>query len=979
MPAATPLLPFLSFLSLLFFLSHVSSAASDETQPLLNLKSSLQSSNATLFSTWLPSNSPCNFTGITCNSLSSIVAIELSHQHLTGSLPLDSICQLSSLQRLSLGFNSLSGTISPALNNCINLEHLDLGNNNFSGSFPDISSLHKLQYLYLNMSGFSGTFPWNSLTNMTNLLVLSLGDNGFDITPFPHQVVGLKHLYWLYLSNCSISGTIPPEIGNLTRLIRLELAENYLTGRIPPEISQLKNLWMLELHHNSLTGTLPAGLGNLTSLQCFDASNNSLEGDLSELRSLTKLVSLQLFFNGFSGEVPAEFGEFKNLVNLSLYSNNLKGQLPQKLGSWAQFNFIDVSTNNLSGPIPPDMCKQGTMKKLLILQNSFSGEIPAKYANCSTLTRFRVSQNSLSGVVPGEIWGLPNVDIIDIAYNEFEGSITSDIANAGQLSQLWASNNKLSGHLPVEISNASSLVSVDLSSNQLTGQIPTNIGQLKQLSSLHLQTNQFYGDIPVSLGSCLHLSDLNLAYNSFSGEIPLSFGSFPALNALNLSNNQLSGQIPNTLSSLRLSLFDLSHNRLSGPIPESLYIEAQNGSFAGNSGLCSSNLKSFHPCSSHSHDVRTFIICFLLGLAAFVALIAFYVRMKRRYQKDHTRSLKHDCSWDMKSYHVLSFTEDEIIDSIKQENLIGKGGSGSVYKVSLRDGQELAVKHIWNSGSGDGKMSKPSTPMLSKQSAKRCQEFDSEVQTLSSIRHVNVVKLYCSITSEDSSLLVYEYMANGSLWDRLHSCNMLRLDWQTRYEIAVGAAKGLEYLHHGCEKPVIHRDVKSSNILLDEFLKPRIADFGLAKIVQDTGGRHSTNVIPGTLGYIAPEYGYTLKVNEKSDVYSFGVVLMELVSGKRPIEPEFGENRDIACWVWSNLKKRERVLRMVDSSIPEPLKEDAIKVLRIAILCTQKLPEVRPTMRAVVQMLEDANPCKLVSVVVSREGSRKKEENPLKY
>jgi serine/threonine protein kinase len=351
-----------------------------------------------------------------------------------------------------------------------------------------------------------------------------------------------------------------------------------------------------------------------------------------------------------------------------------------------------------------------------------------------------------------------------------------------------------------------------------------------------------------------------------------------------------------------------------------------------------------------------------------VSFITFYLR---RSQKDHEKSLKED-SWDMKSFHVLSFSEDEILDSVKKENLIGKGGSGNVYKVVLGSGIELAVKHIWNSDSGGRRSSRSTTPMIPK-SVKKSSEFDAEVQTLSSIRHVNVVKLYCSITSEDSSLLVYEYFPNGSLWDRLHSCGKMGLDWDVRYEIAVGAAKGLEYLHHGCERPVIHRDVKSSNILLDENLKPRIADFGLAKIVQAKASKDSTHVIAGTHGYIAPEYGYTYNVTEKSDVYSFGVVLMELVTGKKPIEAEYGENKDIVFWVSSKLKTKESVLSIVDSSIPEVYREEAINMLRIAILCTDRLPTLRPTMRRVVQMLEDGEPCKLVGIIVSKDGSKKEE------
>ncbi|KAL7175783.1 hypothetical protein ACSBR2_029385 [Camellia fascicularis] len=960
------ILPFLSLLCLF------SVAYSDDLQILLNIKTSLQNSNPNIFNSWQIHNPICNFTGISCNPDGSVKAIELSNQQLSGTVPFDSICQLKSLQKLSLGQNSLHGPITDDLKKCVNLQYLDLGNNLFSGGVPDISPLNRLVSLYLNNSGFSGTFPWNSLSNMTGLVDLSLGDNQFDSSIlFPDVVVGLTRLKLLYLSNCNIQGQIPPGIGNLTELGSLELSDNNITGEIPPEISKLGKLWQLELYNNSLIGKFPSGFGNLTSLQKFDASQNYLEGDLSELRSLTNLVTLQLFQNGFSGEVPVEFGEFKKLVNLSLYTNQLTGSLPQMLGSWADFDYIDVSENFLTGPIPTDMCKQGKMTELLILQNKFSGEIPATYVNCSSMTRFRVSNNSLSGVVPSGIWGLPNVGLIDIALNQFQGPITSDIQNAKSLVQLFLSNNQLSGELPPEISKATSLMEIDLSYNQFSGNIPATVGEFKQLNRLQLQNNSFSGPIPNGIASCIALNDLNMADNSLSGEIPANIGSLPALNSLNLSKNKLSGQIPASLASLRLSLLDLSYNQLTGPVPQSLSIEAYNGSFAGNNGLCSQNINFFRRCSSDSgtsHELRIVILCVALGAIVLLLSVSCFLYFKKTHKDQEDRSLKQG-SWDLKSFHVLSFTEDEILDSIKQENLIGKGGSGNVYKVSLPNGKELAVKHIWNSDSG--KKSGITSPMLTKSGARKSPEFDAEVRTLSSIRHVNVVKLYCSITSEDSSLLVYEYMPNGSLWDRLHdSCRKMGLDWESRYEIAVGAAKGLEYLHHGCERPVIHRDVKSSNILLDENLKPRIADFGLAKIVPASASKDSTHVIAGTHGYIAPEYGYTYKVNEKSDVYSFGVVLIELVTGKRPIEPEFGDNKDIVNWVSSKLKSKESVLSIVDARIPEAYREEAIKVLKIAILCTARLPALRPTMRTVVHMLEEAEPCKLDGIVI---GSKREE------
>ncbi|KAG8369158.1 hypothetical protein BUALT_Bualt15G0122200 [Buddleja alternifolia] len=953
----------------------LSVANSDDLQTLLSIKTIFKDSKTKAFDSWELNTPVCNFSGITCNSNGFVNEIELSNQNLTGLLPLSSFCQLMSLEKLSLGFNNLYGHVSNDLNKCFSLKYLDLGNNFFSGSFPDISSIKGLISLYANKSGFSGTFPWNSLQNMSNLQVLSVGDNPFDRTPFPSVILNLTSLNWLYLSNCSIEGNIPEEIGNLVELIDLELAQNHITGEIPKGITKLNKLWQLELYWNNLTGELPSGLGNLSNLEFFDASTNKLIGNLSEIRFLNKLKSLQLFENQFSGEIPAELGEFKNLVNLSLYTNKLTGQLPQKLGSWADFHFIDVSENFLTGNIPPEMCNKGTMTKLLMLQNNFTGEIPETYANCTTLIRIRVNKNRLSGRIPGGIWGLPNLEIVDFAENNFEGPITNDIGNANSLAQLFLAKNRFSGELPSDISKASSLVSIDLSYNRFLGEIPATIGELNQLTSLQLQGNEFSGPIPDSLGSCRSINDINVAQNAISGSIPASIGSLPTLNFLNLSRNQLSGLIPPTLSSLTLNLLDLSENRLTGPIPESLLTEANNGSFAGNNGLCSEKIRGFRRCSPVSgmpRHLRLSLLCLVVAFIAMLASIVGFCYLKKKTERVGERSLKDD-SWDVKSFHMLTFTEDEILDSIKQENLIGKGGSGNVYRVVVGNGKELAVKHIWHSDNYGKKMGS-STPMLSKRGSKS-REFEAEVQTLSSIRHINVVKLYCSISSEDSSLLVYEYMPNGSLWDRLHTCRKLALDWDMRYEIALGAAKGLEYLHHGCDRPVIHRDVKSSNILLDEYLKPRIADFGLAKIVQADSAKESTQIIAGTHGYIAPEYGYTNKVTEKSDLYSFGVVLMELVTGKRAIEPEFGENKDIVDWVCSKLKTKESVVSIVDSAIPEVYRENAIKVLKVAILCTARLPTLRPTMRTVVQMLEEAQPCKLVSIIIGKDGAGEKPES----
>ncbi|XP_039139905.1 receptor-like protein kinase 7 [Dioscorea cayenensis subsp. rotundata] len=973
-------MPLFPILPLLLCLLAGGTAAETDLQILLNLKSSLKISTTTPgFESWSSDHSPCNFSGIVCDSTGSVTEINLNDSGVHGTIPFQSVCKLPSLSKLALGSNNLTGDVTADIRNCTKLQHLDLGFNMLTGTVPDLSPLTGLRVLDITMNRFSGQFPWESLGNLTDLVDLRLGDNGgLDPSPFPESVRNLTKLSSLYLSVLNLNGEIPSWIGDLTALVDLEFADNKISGVIPPEISKLRNLNQLEIYDNALTGEIPAGFGNLSNLAFFDASQNQLSGNLSEIRFLTKLVSLQLFMNGFSGEVPQELGEFRELVNLSLYSNQLSGELPEKLGSWAKFNFIDVSTNSFTGKIPPDMCRQGTMLKLLMLENKFSGEIPASYGNCTTLGRFRVSNNSLSGVIPTGIWSLPNVNIIDLTSNNFEGQIDSGIGKAGSLHQLFIANNQFTGKIPPEIAEATSLVSIDVSFNQFSGSIPDGIGELKQLTSIDLEDNSISGPIPDSLGGCTALSSVNLRKNSISGPIPASIGQLPNLNSLDLSDNKLSGQIPASLMSLKLSSLNFSNNQLEGEVPPAISIPVFNESFIGNPGLCGYDIDFLRRCSSEPDSsparFHTLLVCLLVACAILLVSLTLITISRKRKSDGHDHP---KLSWDVKSFRKLTVNENTIIDSIKPENLIGKGGSGNVYRAALGNGIIVAVKHIPLQPDPE---ERGTTAMLGEKRINGSREFDAEVTTLSAIRHVNVVKLYCSVTCEEASLLVYEYLPNGSLWDRLHTCEgeKLGLDWEARVEIALGAARGLEYLHHGCDRPILHRDVKSSNILLDEQFKPRIADFGLARILRSGGGGRdsfSSHVVAGTYGYIAPEYAYTWKVNEKSDVYSFGVVLMELVTGKRPIEPIYGEGKDIVNWVAEQLASEGSVVKLVDKKIPEWAKDEALKVLRIAVLCTMKLPAMRPSMRTVVHLLEEVAVGRVVIRLDFKNGSDNKAES----
>eukprot|EP01018_Ginkgo_biloba_P002132 Gb_35288 [translate_table: standard] len=934
---------------LVLILAVLSESYAQEKQILLDIRTSLKDPT-NVFNNWDESSaSPCKWNGITCDSNGSVTEISLESKWLSGQLP-STICGLKSLKKVQLGHNSLYGNIPNGLwNNCSKLETLNLTSNTLTGSLPDFSPLGSLQLLDLSKNNFSGKFP-TSVTKLSLLYSLSLGDNPLDQGLIPNEIYSLKSLNWLYLSNCGLKGPISPSIGNLTELVNLELSDNYLTGIIPKEITKLTKLYQLELYNNYLTGEIPSGFGNLTNLKNFDASTNSLLGTLSELASLKNLVSLQLYQNHLSGQIPNEFGELQFLINLSLYRNNLIGPLPQKLGSLSDFTTIDVSENRLTGLLPPDMCKRGKLKFLLVLQNFLTGEIPESYGSCSTLVRFRVNNNSLNGEIPSGIWGLPQASIIDLSLNYFVGPVTPDIRNAKSLSVFSIQNNRFSGTLPSEIGQASLLTKMDASNNQLSGELPNELGDLGMLNSLYLRQNMFSGTIPDKLGLCESLSDINLAVNRLNGPIPESLGSIPVLNSLNLSNNELNGQIPDSLSSLKLSSLDFSNNQLTGPVPIQLMNLANNGSFSGNIGLCGGgNSDLLKPCPSHdirrkSHETHL-IAGFIAATAAMILIIGLFM-YKKLYQK--SADSPENLSWDLKSFHRLSISEHDILNSLKEENVIGHGGSGKVYRGELSNGETIAVKRLWTNNS--------SKLYHTKQSLE-CHEFEMEVETLGTIRHRNIVKLYCCISSRDSNLLVYEYMHNGSLWDRLHETKDPNLNWHRRYKIALGAAHGLAYLHRDCVPAIIHRDVKSSNILLDEDYEPRIADFGIAKILQARGRGDSVSIIAGTHGYIAPEYVYTSRVTEKSDVYSFGVVLMELVTGKRPIEPEFGENKNIVHWISHKIATKESAYEVIDSTISQHYEEEMIKVLKIAVHSTSNLPALRPSMREVVQMLLEADPC----------------------
>ncbi|GLJ17330.1 hypothetical protein SUGI_0300900 [Cryptomeria japonica] len=938
-------------------------ALTQEAQILLRMKRTLVDPYNAL-NNWKASiDAPCNWDGITCDNTTGMVSeIKLGNKFLNGPLYSD-ICLLQNLKNLDLGYNKLYGDVSSVIMNCVKLQSLNLSHNLLSGSLPDFSQLKFLQLLDLTYNNFTGKFP-ASVGNLPELTSLNLAENPFNPGKIPHQLMNLKKLKELYLANCNLVGEIPSFIFNFTDLGLLDLCKNHLHGSMSKDISKLSNLYQLELYENNLSGIIPPEIGNLTLLRNFDLSRNMLRGSIpQEFGNLRNMVSLQLLMNQLSGELPESLGEFAHLEGLSLYQNHFNGHLPQKLGSLSKLQMIDVSENQFTGPLPTDLCKGGSLQLLLVLNNSFTGDLPESYGDCKSLLRFRVNINNLTGKVPKGIWGLPSVNIIDLSFNGFVGEIGSEISNAKNLSQLYINNNHFSGTLVPEIGMAPVLTRLYAQNNQFTGSIPKEIGRSVHLNELYLQENEFEGSIPAEIGSCISLVVINLAENHLEGLIPESLASIEGLNFLNLSNNKLSGLIPKRFSMLKLSLIDFSNNNLIGPVPNSLVSSTSNKSFSGNPGLCaessSINIQVLETCKdSHLRKQSQkviFITGFIAGLAILLLAIGFMLLWQKYHQiQDESMENGENSSWRLKSFQDISFTERDISEAlVDDDNIIGSGGSGKVYRVDLKNNVPVAVKKLW--------------PIDMNNSKKNAQNklVKAEMDTLGMIRHKNIVKLYCCLSNGNSNLLVYEYMKNGNLFDALHKSDKdnaskggdVYLDWPTRYKIAVGAAHGLAYLHHDCSPAIIHRDIKSTNILLDELHEAKLADFGIAKFLQVGRGKDSTTAFAGTHGYIAPEYAYSLKVTERSDIYSFGVVLLELVTGKKPTEPEFGENKDIVYWVSRNICTQEGVFKVLDSRISKSYQEEMIQVLKIAVHCTYKLPALRPSMREVVNMLLDADPC----------------------
>ncbi|XP_072962858.1 LRR receptor-like serine/threonine-protein kinase FEI 1 [Typha angustifolia] len=513
------------------------------------------------------------------------------------------------------------------------------------------------------------------------------------------------------------------------------------------------------------------------------------------------------------------------------------------------------------------------------------------------------------------------------------------------------------------------VIHLSLAYHKLVGSISPEIGKLNQLQLLALQGNSLYGTIPPELGKCTELQHLYLQGNYLSGIIPLEIGNLLGLETLDTSSNTLSGSIPHSLDKLaKLTSFNVSMNFLTGAIPSDGALLNFNGtSFIGNRGLCGSQVEveckdelqspSRDPQSPSSgnlmakmpgkNSTRLVISAVAtVGALLLVALMCFWgCFLYKKFGKNDVHGLGVDVSGgaSIVMFHGdLPYSSKDILkklETLNDENVIGSGGFATVYKLAMDDGNIFALKRIMKKNEGLDRF------------------FDRELEILGSIKHRYLVNLRGYCNSPSSKLLIYDFLPGGSLDEVLHERSE-QLDWDARLNIILGAAKGLAYLHHDCSPRIIHRDIKSSNILLDGNFEARVSDFGLAKLLEDEES-HITTIVAGTFGYLAPEYMQSGRATEKTDVYSFGVLVLEVLSGKRPTDSSFIEKGlNIVGWL-NFLVAENRQREIIDPNCDGVQIESLDALLSVAIQCVSSAPEDRPTMHRVVQMLESdvMTPC----------------------
>lgn len=690
----------------------------------------------------------------------------------------------------------------------------------FSGELPaELGSLN-LVHIYVNENGLSGAIPV-SIFNISSMTEMDFSMNHFTGKLPSTLGLSLPNLQKLYLGTNKLSGPVPSVITNASSLTVLVMTSNSFSGRVP-DFGNLRLLQRLLLAENNLTGTsFLSSLPKCQFLHDVEFSLNHLNGMLpASIGNLSATLQVfRVFGCGIRGPIPAELGNVTNLRDLYLDSNELTGSIPSTLGNLSQLIRIYLEYNKLEGYIPPQLCQLSRLGDLYVSHNMLHGQIPSCIGEMKTLRRLYFDSNKLEGNVPSNLWQLNDLVALNLSTNSLNGSIPSEIGNLKAITDLDLSWNLFSGNVSSSIDKAESLVVLSLAHNKLQGPIPESIGELRGLESLDLSFNTFSGSIPKSLEGLAFLKYLNLSYNRLQGEIPKG-GSFANFTAESFSENY------GLCSETRMQDLRVPH--------------------------CSQKSKSVN---SWTRYIKYVIPPFILALIV-VIFVVVLIRRRRSMVKEQTDDDHPSLhAWKRSSYLELQ----RATDGFSESNKLGSGGFGTVYKGTLSSGLIVAVK------------------VFNLESERVAKSFDTEVEVLSSIRHRNLIKIIGCCSSEDFKALLYEYMPNGSLEKWLYSSDCF-LDLQGRVGVAVDVASALEYLHVGLTSPIVHCDLKPSNVLLDEDMTARVGDFGIAKLFGEGEMTAQTRTL-ATVGYMAPgkhnRYFYDFRL-KRSYISCFSLQNMEV-------------------------------------------------------------------------------------------------------
>ncbi|KAK6134314.1 hypothetical protein DH2020_031937 [Rehmannia glutinosa] len=886
-----------------------------------------------------------------------VIAVTRNYQ-LSGSLPVDMCGPGTRLEKLRLSINQFVGSIPESISRCGQLKIISFSYNNFTGSIPvNIGSLSQLQILALGRNQLSGSIP-PSIGNLSNLNTLDFSSNRLQGI-VPSEMGQLPNLTFLSLGENRLHGDLPQSIFNLTTLQALAFTLNNLSGNLPPFIDQgLPNIQYLYLADNQFSGKIPVSISNLSRLTTLDIGYNSFSGNIPiTLGNLHQLQALRLGSNQFTNNLSIPEQDFltsltycKNLTFIRISVNPITGVLPKSLGSTNMSasleNFIAFSCR-ISGAIPDEIGNLNNLVWLALGDNELTGEIPATLGRLKNLQRLSIYRNKLHGSIPPSFCSLENLYFLSLTRSGLSGELPNCLGNLTSLREIYLGNNTFNSAIPSSLWSIRRIQVLSLYNNSFNGSLPPEISSLSSMTGLHLTGNQLYGEIPSTIGQLSNLVNLSLSDNKFNGHIPESFSSLRNLQYLDISHNNLSGSIPKSLESLLyLSYFNVSFNELTGEIPEGgHFANFTPDLFAGNIGLCGSSRFNVEACqmvnTTKSSRNNRLIRYILPPIASMIVVTAIIILLLRHYRRKSS-SVPYDQS-DLAVLERISYYEIlKATSNLDIGNLIGKGSIGSVYKGTFSNEITLAIKVFDLDVQGAFK------------------SFDTECQIMRSLRHRNLVKVITSCSNLDFKALVVEYMPNGNLEKWLYSPNCSSKITE-RLGILIDVASAIEYLHQGYSSPIVHCDLKPSNILLDENMVARVGDFGISKLFMEDQRMAQTKTL-GTVGYMAPEYGSSGLVSTAVDVYSYGILLMETFTRKKPTDEMFLGELTMTKWVSESFPNS--LMQIVDSKLLNT-DEEYIRaghdrwcyesIMRLAIDCTSDFPEERPKMEDVLVMLKKIN------------------------